>query len=162
MGEHRLRGGLTLKLKTSLKRIQAFQYNPFLMNATTKPAVTDILPLNVQPSCGDLQCPRAANVLHNNAMPFHIHNMITLPQKSKKETWHQDLSQLFFSPPSSFAASRTYPRNCTMNPLQILQENTPSCPNSYANWLVILLLVIFLLVTNVLLMNLLIAMFRQE
>ncbi|NWS97982.1 TRPM5 protein, partial [Mionectes macconnelli] len=52
--------------------------------------------------------------------------------------------------------SRTYPRNCTFNPLQ---ENTPSCPNSYANWLVILLLVIFLLVTNVLLMNLLIAMF---
>uniref|UniRef100_A0A8C3ER56 Transient receptor potential cation channel subfamily M member 5 n=1 Tax=Corvus moneduloides TaxID=1196302 RepID=A0A8C3ER56_CORMO len=40
-----------------------------------------------------------------------------------------------------------------------LNQNTPSCPNSYANWLVILLLVIFLLVTNVLLMNLLIAMF---
>ncbi|KAK2519736.1 Trpm5 [Columba livia] len=55
--------------------------------------------------------------------------------------------------------SRMYPRNCTFNPLQILQENSPSCPNSYANWLVILLLVIFLLVTNVLLMNLLIAMF---
>ncbi|NWX14641.1 TRPM5 protein, partial [Aegotheles bennettii] len=55
--------------------------------------------------------------------------------------------------------SRVYPRNCTFNPLQILQENLPSCPNSYANWLVILLLVIFLLVTNVLLMNLLIAMF---
>lgn len=106
MGEHKLRGGLTLKLKTSLKRIQAFQYNPFLMNATTKPAVTDILPLNVQPSCGDLQRPRAANVLHNNAMPFHIHNMITLPQKSKKETWHQDLSQLFFFP-SIFLCSIT-------------------------------------------------------
>uniref|UniRef100_A0A8C0F9Q1 Ion transport domain-containing protein n=1 Tax=Bubo bubo TaxID=30461 RepID=A0A8C0F9Q1_BUBBB len=55
--------------------------------------------------------------------------------------------------------SRMHPRNCTLNPLQILQENPPSCPNSYANWLVILLLVIFLLVTNVLLMNLLIAMF---
>ncbi|NXH18229.1 TRPM5 protein, partial [Bucco capensis] len=55
--------------------------------------------------------------------------------------------------------SRVYPRNCTLNPLQILLENSPSCPNSYANWLVILLLVIFLLVTNVLLMNLLIAMF---
>ncbi|XP_065611271.1 transient receptor potential cation channel subfamily M member 5 isoform X1 [Cyrtonyx montezumae] len=54
--------------------------------------------------------------------------------------------------------SRAYPRNCTYNPLQILQ-NSPSCPNNYANWLVILLLVIFLLVTNVLLMNLLIAMF---
>ncbi|XP_015719392.1 transient receptor potential cation channel subfamily M member 5 [Coturnix japonica] len=54
--------------------------------------------------------------------------------------------------------SRAYARNCTFNPLQILQ-NSPSCPNNYANWLVILLLVIFLLVTNVLLMNLLIAMF---
>uniref|UniRef100_A0A8C3GDQ3 Transient receptor potential cation channel subfamily M member 5 n=1 Tax=Cairina moschata TaxID=8855 RepID=A0A8C3GDQ3_CAIMO len=52
-----------------------------------------------------------------------------------------------------------FPRNCTLNPLQILQDNSPSCPNNYANWLVILLLVIFLLVTNVLLMNLLIAMF---
>ncbi|NWS37123.1 TRPM5 protein, partial [Probosciger aterrimus] len=55
--------------------------------------------------------------------------------------------------------SRMYPRNCTFNPLEILHKNLPSCPNSYANWLVILLLVIFLLVTNVLLMNLLIAMF---
>ncbi|XP_062431941.1 transient receptor potential cation channel subfamily M member 5 [Rhea pennata] len=55
--------------------------------------------------------------------------------------------------------SRMYPTNCTFKPLQILQENSPSCPNSYANWLVILLLVVFLLVTNVLLMNLLIAMF---
>uniref|UniRef100_A0AAR2J673 Transient receptor potential cation channel, subfamily M, member 5 n=1 Tax=Pygocentrus nattereri TaxID=42514 RepID=A0AAR2J673_PYGNA len=35
----------------------------------------------------------------------------------------------------------------------------PPCPNIYANWLVILLLVIYLLVTNVLLLNLLIAMF---
>ncbi|XP_028917337.1 transient receptor potential cation channel subfamily M member 5 [Ornithorhynchus anatinus] len=47
--------------------------------------------------------------------------------------------------------------NCSSNPL--LLANSPSCPNDYANWLVILLLVIFLLVTNVLLMNLLIAMF---
>ncbi|NXN14320.1 TRPM5 protein, partial [Indicator maculatus] len=55
--------------------------------------------------------------------------------------------------------SRMHPRNCTLDPLQTLQENSPACPNSYANWLVILLLVIFLLVTNVLLLNLLIAMF---
>lgn len=48
--------------------------------------------------------------------------------------------------------------NCSAHPL--LLENSPSCPNLYANWLVILLLVTFLLVTNVLLMNLLIAMFR--
>nr|XP_036867593.1 transient receptor potential cation channel subfamily M member 5 isoform X4 [Manis javanica] len=47
--------------------------------------------------------------------------------------------------------------NCSAHPL--LLENSPSCPNLYANWLVILLLVTFLLVTNVLLMNLLIAMF---
>lgn len=48
--------------------------------------------------------------------------------------------------------------NCSAHPL--LLEDSPSCPNLYANWLVILLLVTFLLVTNVLLMNLLIAMFR--
>lgn len=48
--------------------------------------------------------------------------------------------------------------NCSLHPL--LREGSASCPNLYANWLVILLLVTFLLVTNVLLMNLLIAMFR--
>ncbi|KAI4553456.1 hypothetical protein MJT46_016750 [Ovis ammon polii x Ovis aries] len=47
--------------------------------------------------------------------------------------------------------------NCSLYPL--LPEGSPSCPNLYANWVVILLLVTFLLVTNVLLMNLLIAMF---
>uniref|UniRef100_A0A8C9AYP5 Transient receptor potential cation channel subfamily M member 5 n=1 Tax=Prolemur simus TaxID=1328070 RepID=A0A8C9AYP5_PROSS len=47
--------------------------------------------------------------------------------------------------------------NCSAHPL--LPQHSPSCPNLYANWLVILLLVTFLLVTNVLLMNLLIAMF---
>lgn len=47
--------------------------------------------------------------------------------------------------------------NCSLHPL--LLESSASCPNLYANWLVILLLVTFLLVTNVLLMNLLIAMF---
>ncbi|XP_053416783.1 transient receptor potential cation channel subfamily M member 5 isoform X3 [Nycticebus coucang] len=47
--------------------------------------------------------------------------------------------------------------NCSTHPL--LLERSPSCPNLYANWLVIILLVTFLLVTNVLLMNLLIAMF---
>ncbi|XP_008837419.1 transient receptor potential cation channel subfamily M member 5 [Nannospalax galili] len=47
--------------------------------------------------------------------------------------------------------------NCSLHPL--LLEGSASCPNLYANWLVILLLVTFLLVTNVLLMNLLIAMF---
>ncbi|KAJ1179039.1 hypothetical protein NDU88_004278 [Pleurodeles waltl] len=56
-------------------------------------------------------------------------------------------------------ASRMEFGNCTTNPFKILLEDVPSCPNIYANWLVILLLVIFLLVTNVLLMNLLIAMF---
>ncbi|KAM7086527.1 transient receptor potential cation channel subfamily M member 5 [Molossus nigricans] len=47
--------------------------------------------------------------------------------------------------------------NCSVH--QLLREGSPACPNLYANWLVILLLVTFLLVTNVLLMNLLIAMF---
>ncbi|XP_036284704.1 transient receptor potential cation channel subfamily M member 5 [Pipistrellus kuhlii] len=49
--------------------------------------------------------------------------------------------------------------NCSAHPL--MPEGSPACPNLYANWLVILLLVTFLLVTNVLLMNLLIAMFSS-
>lgn len=51
--------------------------------------------------------------------------------------------------------------NCTTDQEEIIMGKLPPCPNIYANWLVILLLVIFLLVTNVLLMNLLIAMFRS-
>lgn len=50
--------------------------------------------------------------------------------------------------------------NCTNDSEEIILGLRPPCPNIYANWLVILLLVIFLLVTNVLLLNLLIAMFR--
>ncbi|KAK2819781.1 hypothetical protein Q7C36_021427 [Tachysurus vachellii] len=49
--------------------------------------------------------------------------------------------------------------NCTMEIHMIIAGTLPPCPNIYANWLVILLLVIYLLVTNVLLLNLLIAMF---
>ncbi|KAJ8417010.1 hypothetical protein AAFF_G00282370 [Aldrovandia affinis] len=49
--------------------------------------------------------------------------------------------------------------NCTTELEEILAGTRPPCPNVYANWLVILLLVIYLLVTNVLLLNLLIAMF---
>lgn len=51
--------------------------------------------------------------------------------------------------------------NCTNDSEEIISGLRPPCPNIYANWLVILLLVIFLLVTNVLLLNLLIAMFRS-
>lgn len=51
--------------------------------------------------------------------------------------------------------------NCTDDSEEIIMGLRPPCPNIYANWLVILLLVIFLLVTNVLLLNLLIAMFRS-
>uniref|UniRef100_A0A8C5QAI6 Ion transport domain-containing protein n=1 Tax=Leptobrachium leishanense TaxID=445787 RepID=A0A8C5QAI6_9ANUR len=43
-------------------------------------------------------------------------------------------------------------------PLDEIDE-APPCTNTYANWLVILLLVVFLLVANILLLNLLIAMF---
>ncbi|XP_053258213.1 transient receptor potential cation channel subfamily M member 5 [Podarcis raffonei] len=56
-------------------------------------------------------------------------------------------------------SSRMNFENCTPSPMANLTDNASSCPNAYANWLVIVLLVIFLLVTNVLLMNLLIAMF---
>ncbi|XP_063798505.1 transient receptor potential cation channel subfamily M member 4 [Pseudophryne corroboree] len=49
--------------------------------------------------------------------------------------------------------------NCTDDPVEIMNEVLPPCPNTFANWLVILLLVVFLLVANILLLNLLIAMF---
>lgn len=55
-----------------------------------------------------------------------------------------------------------HPDNCTIDVHDIITGTLPPCPNIYANWLVILLLVIYLLVTNVLLLNLLIAMFRSE
>ncbi|XP_076012232.1 transient receptor potential cation channel subfamily M member 5 [Genypterus blacodes] len=56
-------------------------------------------------------------------------------------------------------AARMPEINCTNDSEEIIAGHRPPCPNLYANWLVILLLVIFLLVTNVLLLNLLIAMF---
>lgn len=59
------------------------------------------------------------------------------------------------------AAARMPEINCTNDSEEIISGLRPPCPNIYANWLVILLLVIFLLVTNVLLLNLLIAMFRS-
>ena len=37
-----------------------------------------------------------------------------------------------------------------------------ACPQSDANWLVLILLSVYLLVTNILLVNLLIAMFRYH
>ncbi|XP_078457755.1 transient receptor potential cation channel subfamily M member 5 isoform X1 [Lampetra planeri] len=49
--------------------------------------------------------------------------------------------------------------NCTDDSMEGMMGSNAACPNTYANWIVILLLVIFLLVTNVLLLNLLIAMF---
>lgn len=56
-------------------------------------------------------------------------------------------------------AARFPEMNCTDDTEEIIEGLRPPCPNVYANWLVILLLVIYLLVTNVLLLNLLIAMF---
>ncbi|XP_041918120.1 transient receptor potential cation channel subfamily M member 5 isoform X2 [Alosa sapidissima] len=56
-------------------------------------------------------------------------------------------------------AARMPETNCTTDVGEIIRGTLPPCPNIYANWLVILLLVIYLLVTNVLLLNLLIAMF---
>lgn len=51
--------------------------------------------------------------------------------------------------------------NCTYNPAEI-DAGEEACPQSEANWLVLILLSIYLLVTNILLVNLLIAMFRYH
>lgn len=71
-----------------------------------------------------------------------------------------DLIFLLFFLHDMSTAARMPEINCTSDSEEIIQGLRPPCPNIYANWLVILLLVIFLLVTNVLLLNLLIAMFR--
>ncbi|XP_031425868.1 transient receptor potential cation channel subfamily M member 4-like [Clupea harengus] len=47
---------------------------------------------------------------------------------------------------------------CTSN-ATLIQEGMEACPQSDANWLVLILLSVYLLVTNILLVNLLIAMF---
>lgn len=49
--------------------------------------------------------------------------------------------------------------NCT-NDTTLIEAGAEPCLSTYANWLVVILLVIYLLVTNILLVNLLIAMFR--
>uniref|UniRef100_A0AAY5EZI1 Transient receptor potential cation channel, subfamily M, member 4a n=1 Tax=Electrophorus electricus TaxID=8005 RepID=A0AAY5EZI1_ELEEL len=49
-------------------------------------------------------------------------------------------------------------KTCTNN-VSLIQQGAEPCPQSEANWLVLILLSIYLLVTNVLLLNLLIAMF---
>lgn len=48
---------------------------------------------------------------------------------------------------------------CTNNITRIEAGEEP-CLNTFANWLVVILLVIYLLFTNIVLVNLLIAMFR--
>ncbi|KAL7977238.1 hypothetical protein Chor_009187 [Crotalus horridus] len=62
-------------------------------------------------------------------------------------------------PLTEIDAAQITASNCTYDPLAILMEDANPCTNTYANWLVLILLVIFLLVANILLLNLLIAMF---
>ncbi|CAB1341310.1 unnamed protein product, partial [Coregonus sp. 'balchen'] len=51
-------------------------------------------------------------------------------------------------------------RECTNN-ATLIEAGAEPCISTYANWLVVILLVIYLLVTNILLVNLLIAMFSH-
>ncbi|XP_051572704.1 transient receptor potential cation channel subfamily M member 4-like isoform X1 [Myxocyprinus asiaticus] len=51
-----------------------------------------------------------------------------------------------------------YGKDCTDN-ITLINEGAEPCPQSEANWLVLILLSVYLLVTNILLVNLLIAMF---
>ncbi|XP_029997367.1 transient receptor potential cation channel subfamily M member 4a [Sphaeramia orbicularis] len=61
-------------------------------------------------------------------------------------------------PISEMDADKLVEVNCTDDPQRIEAGEEP-CVSTYANWLVVILLVIYLLVTNILLVNLLIAMF---
>lgn len=49
--------------------------------------------------------------------------------------------------------------NCT-NDAALIEAGEEPCLNTFANWLVVILLVIYLLFTNIVLVNLLIAIFR--
>ncbi|XP_062974482.1 transient receptor potential cation channel subfamily M member 5, partial [Elgaria multicarinata webbii] len=96
---------------------------------------------------------------------YGVTTQALLHPKDKRVEWifrrvlYRPYLQIFGQIPlDEIDSSRMNSGNCTPS----LEENhveNMSCPNIYANWVVILLLVIFLLVTNVLLMNLLIAMF---
>ncbi|XP_056608649.1 transient receptor potential cation channel subfamily M member 4a isoform X1 [Triplophysa dalaica] len=55
-------------------------------------------------------------------------------------------------------ADKRAQKQCTKN-VTLIHEGSEPCPQSDANWLVLILLSVYLLVTNILLVNLLIAMF---
>ncbi|TRY59938.1 hypothetical protein DNTS_017602 [Danionella cerebrum] len=55
-------------------------------------------------------------------------------------------------------ADKRHEKQCTNN-ASLIHEGAEPCPESDANWLVLILLSVYLLVTNILLVNLLIAMF---
>lgn len=66
---------------------------------------------------------------------------------------------MLFCTSSFHVADKLIDIKCTNNTTRIEAGEEP-CMSTYANWLVVILLVIYLLVTNILLVNLLIAMFR--
>uniref|UniRef100_A0A2D4F0S4 Ion transport domain-containing protein n=1 Tax=Micrurus corallinus TaxID=54390 RepID=A0A2D4F0S4_MICCO len=77
-----------------------------------------------------------------------------------RRVFYRPYLQIFGQIPlSEIDAAQITASNCTYDPLAILLEDATPCTNTYANWLVLILLVIFLLVANILLLNLLIAMF---
>ncbi|XP_039216172.1 transient receptor potential cation channel subfamily M member 4 isoform X3 [Crotalus tigris] len=77
-----------------------------------------------------------------------------------RRVFYRPYLQIFGQIPlTEIDAAQITASNCTYDPLAILMEDANPCTNTYANWLVLILLVIFLLVANILLLNLLIAMF---
>ncbi|XP_053546772.1 transient receptor potential cation channel subfamily M member 4 [Bombina bombina] len=77
-----------------------------------------------------------------------------------RRVFYRPFLQIFGQIPlDEIDAAKFSASNCTNDPVAIMMEEAPPCTNTYANWLVILLLVVFLLVANILLLNLLIAMF---
>ena len=74
---------------------------------------------------------------------------------------HKSLHVVFhlFIGLSFLVADKLTEIECTNN-ATLIEAGKEPCMSTYANWLVVILLVIYLLVTNILLVNLLIAMFR--
>lgn len=74
--------------------------------------------------------------------------------------WSKYPHMLFWASSCIFhLADKLEQGNCT-NDAALIEAGEEPCLNTFANWLVVILLVIYLLFTNIVLVNLLIAIFR--
>ncbi|XP_060705249.1 transient receptor potential cation channel subfamily M member 4a isoform X2 [Hemiscyllium ocellatum] len=88
-----------------------------------------------------------------------LYHVETRPSWIFRRVFYRPYLQIFGQIPLDELDATRFPFRCPDNLTEGSEEELSTCTNSYANWLVILLLTIFLLIANILLVNLLIAMF---